>query len=87
MVYSNKYKSRYDTYLEGIKSDILETLRKEEHTIESLRIELGINWKTARDRLRVLENSGIVCKKRVGRLNLYYLNHKSEKEARGEERI
>jgi predicted transcriptional regulator len=76
------YKSRYETYLEGIRTDIIKTLEKEEHTIESLRVKLGVNWKTVRDRLQSLQNEGVVCKKRVGKVNLYYLNPGFKKEER-----
>ena len=82
MEYKSGYKSRYEIYLEGIRSDILEILKEEEHTIESLRIKLGVHWKTVRDRLQLLQNEGIVCKKRVGKLNLYYLNPEFKKEER-----
>lgn len=76
------YRSRYEIYLEGIRTDIIKTLEKEEHTIESLRVKLGVNWKTVRDRLLLLQNEGVVCKRRVGRVKLYYLNPKCEKEER-----
>ena len=76
------YRSRYEIYLEGIRTDIIKNLEEEEHTIESLRIKLGVNWKTVRDRLQSLQNEGIVCKKRVGKLNLYYLNPEFKKEER-----
>ena len=74
------YKSRYETYLEGIRADILEALGNGDHTIESLRVKLGVNWATVRDRLRVLEKQDMVCQKRVGRVRLYYLNPACGKE-------
>ena len=75
-------KSRYKAYLEGIRNDIIEALEEEEHTIESLRIVIGVVWRTARYQLQSLQNEGIVCKKRVGKVNLYYLNPGFKKEER-----
>lgn len=76
MLYRDK--SRYIKYLEGIQTDILETLGNGDQTIESLRIKVGVNWKTVRDRLQVLEDKGIVCQRRVGRVRLYFLNPESK---------
>jgi predicted transcriptional regulator len=76
------YKSRYSKYLEGIQTDILAALTKDSHTIESLRIKLGVNWATVRDRLQVLEDQNIVYQKRVGRVRLFYLRRGEESNER-----
>lgn len=66
--------SRYQIYLDGIRDDMYVALEEQEHTIESLRIKLGVNWATVRDRLVVMEKEGTVCKRLVGKTRLFYLN-------------
>ena len=63
-------------YREPIVSDVLGALEENEQTIESLRVKIGITWRTARKYLQALEDAGVISVKKVGNIRVYRLHQR-----------